>query len=142
MVGRKGCASTTGSAVRACSGLEVWSCLLFFGRFLGADVARARELYADDVQASEEESASEEEDDWMPVPVAEGGEIRDEEEDFGQMLDEQLATDRRLLVLAYLELALAQRVYFDGDGAMVSLRKACHYEKIGFRLTGEMGGAD
>lgn len=109
-----------------------------FGRFLGNEVAQARELFAEPQQEKVEES-DDEDDDWMPAPTEGGGDIHDEEDDFVQVLNEQDSTDRRLLVLAYLELSIAQKLYYDGDGALVSLRKACRYEGIAFCITGEMG---
>lgn len=118
-----------------------YSVFTMFGRFLGADAAMARDLFAgDNVATSSDVEGGEEEDEWLlPAPAADNGEICDEESDFVQVLDSQNGTDRQLLSLAYLELALAQKLYYDGDGALVSLRKASEMANVVFRVAGEMG---
>lgn len=113
-----------------------------FARFLGAHVAASRDLY--DVGGGEENIEDDvhahSEDDWeLPTPVGADGRIEEEEEEFVDVLDEGDAVDGRLKVLAYLELALAQNMYFDGDGALKSVQRACRIERIAFRVTGEIG---
>lgn len=112
-----------------------------FARFLGPDVIQSRELYATDVVYGKEDSEEEEDcsDFFLPAPIAEGGAIEDEEDDFIDVLTEKNRVDARLKVLAYLELALAQKLYYDADGAWNSLQRACQIERIAFRVIGEMG---
>lgn len=112
-----------------------------FGRFLGLNVIRSRDLYAADVvHENERDDIEEEEDDYfLPAPITEEGLIEDEEKDFIDVLVESDRVDARLKVLAYLELALAQKMYYDAEGAWGSLQKACYIERIAFRVTGEMG---
>lgn len=109
-----------------------------FGRFLGKEVAKAKDLFAEPKEGIVVQEAGDD-DEWMPAPTADTGEMHDEEDDFVCVLDEHDSTDRCLLVLAYLELSLSQKLYYDGDGAFESLKKACRYEGIAFRITGEMG---
>lgn len=112
-----------------------------FGRFLGPDVIHSRELYAADIVSRKEDSDKEEEDDdfFLPAPAAKGGAIEDEEDDFIDVLVANDRVDARLKVLAYLELSLAQKLYYDADGAYSTLQRAFQIERIAFRVTGEMG---
>lgn len=118
-----------------------YSVFTMFGRFLGKDAAAARLLF-DGGGFLESGAGEEEEDDddfLFPAPTADDGQIRDEESEFIEALDPRDATDRQLLTLSYLELALAQKLYYDGDGALSSLRKASRMANIAFRVSGEMG---
>eukprot|EP00177_Eucheuma_denticulatum_P000700 GFKZ01001263.1.p1 GENE.GFKZ01001263.1~~GFKZ01001263.1.p1 ORF type:complete len:1101 (+),score=144.18 GFKZ01001263.1:386-3304(+) len=113
-----------------------------FARFLGPHAAASRNLY-DVGPANDGDDAgadSDSEDEWgLPTPVGANGNIEEEGDDFVDVLDERDAVDGRLKVLANLELALAQNMYFDGDGALKSVQRACRIERITFRVTGEIG---
>lgn len=113
-----------------------------YGRFLGVEAAKSRYLYAESKKKPIIEEDTEEDAifDLLPTPVVDGSNtIADEEDAFVQILREEESGDNQLMVLAYMELALAQKLFYDGDGALTSLRKAVSLEKIAFRVSGEMG---
>lgn len=52
---------------------------------------------------------------------------------------EHSSTDASLKALAYLELSLAQRLFYDGDGALASLKQACQALQITVTVSGQLG---
>lgn len=123
-----------------------------FARFLGPDAARTRYLFetpqisppTDDENnqsknGDKREEEEEEDDDFLPAPVPEGGsEMFDEEDLYVRVLDER-PSDISLHVLAHLELAHAQKLFYDSDGALDSLRRASELSQVAVRMSGEMG---
>ncbi|PXF46226.1 Tetratricopeptide repeat protein 27 [Gracilariopsis chorda] len=91
-------------------------------------------------QIVQEEDDKADDFDLLPAPVADGNDtIADEDDDFRQVLSEDKAHDRQLAALAYIELAHVQRLFYDGDGALASLKNAGRLYRVTFRLTGDMG---
>ncbi|KAI0562258.1 Tetratricopeptide repeat containing protein [Gracilaria domingensis] len=117
-----------------------------YGRFLGKQVADMCYRFDDSDDANPPHEGTQEEEheaddfDLLPAPVADGNDtIADEDDDFAQVLDVHDAHDRQLMALAYIELAHVQRLFYDGDGALSSLKAAGKLDRVTFRLTGEMG---
>lgn len=118
-----------------------------FGRFLGPDAAATRFLFgaadiavANAANVRAPDSESDEDDFLLPAPTADGGEdFYDEEQDMRYGFDDELLEDCPLLVMAYLELALAQKSFYDGDAAKVSLERATSLVHIKLSVSGEMG---
>lgn len=111
-----------------------------YGRFLGAEYAETRFLFGGRPKRETPVPDSDSDNDLLPAPVQEGDEdIHDEEADFGNRFVEDDERDRELMTLALLELTLSQKLFYDGDGALRSLRKACEMAGVAFRVSGEMG---
>lgn len=113
-----------------------------YARFLGAHVAESRYRSAPHADSNQVPADGDDTDesDLLPFPVLEGTDtIADEEEDFVEVLQEREQDDRQLLALAYVELALAQKMFYESEQALSSLRKASRLDRIAFRVTGKMG---
>lgn len=108
-----------------------------FGRFLGQAAAATRDVFAD-VAPREEVTAEKEEEEWE-MPTMDG--IEDEEDDFVCVLpcDEPSAEEGPLAVLARIELALAQKAFYDAEGAAESIRRATEMAGVEIEVSGEMG---
>ncbi|CAN8071987.1 unnamed protein product [Agarophyton chilense] len=113
-----------------------------YSRFLGKHVADMCYRFETNEDTDLQNDYEEEDDDLdlLPPPVVEGDQsIADEDDDFLQVFSEDEPHERHLMALAYIELAQAQRVFYDGDGALSSLNTAGRLDHIAFRSTGEMG---
>lgn len=113
-----------------------------YARFMGSQVAETRYLFANKAPTMPGADYQEEEDDddLLPAPVSDANEhMTDEDSHFVCALDENDSVDRQLLVLANLELCIAQRLFYDTDGAMRTLNRADRLAGISFRISGEMG---
>lgn len=113
-----------------------------YARFLGAHAAesRYRSIPHSDPNQVPTEGDESDDSDILPFPVIEGTDtIVDEEDDFVEVLQESVEGDRQLLVLAYVELALAQKIFYESEEALSSLKNATRLDRIAFRVTGKMG---
>lgn len=91
------------------------------------------------ITAEHDKEEDEDEEELLPAPMEDGDDdMRDEEDSYKCVLNEK-ENDGSLLVLAHLELALAQKLFFDSDGALSSLRYASEYSQVAIRMSGEMG---
>lgn len=123
-----------------------------FASFLGPHVARTRHLYlpsnltpssplSNSPLSHQLDSLSDQNDpdSLLPSPVQDGDPtMRDDEDTYIFALDSN-RHDGSLIVLAYLELSLAQKFYYDADGALDSLRRASEFSRVAIRMSGEMG---
>lgn len=114
-----------------------------YGRFLGAKAAETRHLFGagpNHQKSLAPQEDSDDEDCLFTAPIADGDDdLVDEDAEFNAILDENNPEHRCLLVLAYLELALAQKIFYDGEGALRSLQIATRLERIAFQVGGELG---
>lgn len=110
-------------------------------RFMGSSCSETRFLFGAGPQAQPTPPETDDEDEFLlPAPVAEGDTFfAEEEQQFIQALDENIPEDRELLILANLELSLAQKSFYDGDGALASLRRATRISGLHLQVKGEMG---
>lgn len=114
-----------------------------FGRFLGPSAAETRYLFSDNPTTNPAENihdSDSDDDSLFPAPVADGHHnMQDEDADFLDVLHQPTLEDTALKVLAYIELALAQKMFYDADAALASLKRASQLEAIVFSISGEMG---
>lgn len=64
---------------------------------------------------------------------------RHDQTSFVHAFEDSSADDASLKALAYLELSLAQRLFYDGDGALASLKQACQALQITVTVSGQLG---
>lgn len=116
-----------------------------FASFLGPHAARTRYLFAPQSNyhpsTSEQEEEEEEQLELLPSPVLDDHQnpkLEDEHHSYVDRFQDSPA-DASLVVLANLELSLAQRTYYDGDGALASLKRACQASRVTVRVSGQLG---
>lgn len=118
-----------------------------FSRFLGPTAARTRFLFADALpfkrpRSDDAVQARDEEDDHELLPVVDS--FADEEDEMHCVLP-SAASDKddpeviSLAVLAHVELALAQRAFFDPEGASSSISCAANIARMEIIVKGELG---
>lgn len=127
-----------------------------FSSFLGPHAAHTRYLFIPTATVSsvtsvtsaeqhplevitENELIEQPEDSLLPTPVPDGANDIYDEEHSCQCALEETSGDASLMVLAYLELALAQKSFYDGDGALFSLRRASELSRVAVHVSGELG---
>lgn len=115
-----------------------------FASFLGPQVTTTTNLFSSKsaVQSSQSQQSADQDDDpdsLLPAPVADDDNVMRDEKDFHICVLNEHAQDGSLMALAYLELALAQKLFYDVDGALNSLRRASELSRVAIRMSGELG---
>ena len=108
-----------------------------FARFMGPDVRHTRDLFGAKPPADRGHAGDDDDDDEL-FPTLDA-EIVDEDDMFRCVFNPDNAHERQLMLLAYLELCVAQRLFYDSDAAARSLRRADELANVAFRAKGEMG---
>lgn len=114
-----------------------------FARFLGPSAARTRFLFADAVPMKRQrvnDSADDDDDELFP----DMGDCVDEEDEQRCVLPSTASEGAEvgvtsLAVLAHVELALAQRSFYDPDGASETIQRAAEIARIEVSVAGELG---
>lgn len=113
-----------------------------FASFLGPHAAPTPYLFAS--QQHHHSAISVQHDDHhqlLPSPVADhhrSTTLQDDHDDYVDRFHHHLA-DATLVALAHLELSLAQRIFYDADGALASLRRACQAARVTVTVSGQLG---
>lgn len=111
----------------------------FFGMVLGKDGAGSLHMFPA-LEAEVSSDITEDDDQLLPQPMPEGsGTIEDEEDSINCVFDGHSMEETPLMVLAYVELALAQKAFYDAEAAAQSVAKATRIARLRVKVSGELG---